>query len=118
MDQLFRNAVDQGWVPEGVSAAIRDGRLVIPVLAEHKRKIKGFVVDESATGQTIYMEPAEVLEANNEIRDLFHAERREVIKILKELTSQLRIHLPELYPSFHFLGIIDCTRAKAKFAMN
>lgn len=118
MDQLFRNAVDQGWVPEGVSAAIREGRVVIPVLAEHKRKIKGFVVDESATGQTVYMEPAEVLEANNEIRDLFHAERREVIKILKELTSQLRVHLPELYPSFSFLGIVDFTRAKAKLSID
>jgi len=118
MDQLFRHAADQGWVPDGVSAAIRDGRLVIPVLAEHKRKIKGFVVDESATGQTIYMEPAEVLEANNEIRDLQHAERREVIKILKELTSLLRMHLHELYPSFHFLGIIDFTRAKAKFSID
>lgn len=117
-DQLFRHAVEQGWVPEGVSAAIRDGRLVIPVLAEHKRKIKGFVVDESATGQTIYLEPAEVLEANNEIRDLLHAERREVIKILKELTAQLRNHLPDLYPSFHFLGVIDFTRAKAKFSID
>jgi len=118
MDQLFRNAADQGWVPEGVSAAIRDGRVVIHLLAENKRKIKGFVVDESATGQTVYLEPAEVLEANNEIRDLFHAERREVIKILKELTSHLRVHLPELYPSFHFLGIIDFTRAKAKFSID
>ncbi len=118
MDQLFRHAADQGWVPEGVSAAVRDGRLVIPVLAEHKRKIKGFVVDESATGQTIYLEPAEVLEANNEIRDLQHAERREVIKILKELTSLLRSHLPDVYPSFHFLGVIDFTRAKAKFSID
>lgn len=116
MDQLFRHAVGQGWVADGVSAAIRDGRLVIPVLAEHKRKIKGIIVDESATGQTIYMEPAEVLEANNEIRDLHHAERREVIKILKELTSLLRIHLPEVFPAFHFLGVMDFTRAKAKFS--
>lgn len=117
-DQLFRHAVEQGWVPEGVSAAIRDGRVVIPVLAEHKRKIKGFVVDESATGQTIYLEPAEVLEANNEIRDLLHAERREVIKILKEQTTVLRSHLPELYPGFDFLGIVDFTRAKAKFSID
>ncbi len=116
MDQLFRHAVGQGWVADGVSAAIRDGRLVIPVLAEHKRKIKGIIVDESATGQTIYMEPAEVLEANNEIRDLAHAERREVIQILKELTTVLRIHLPEIFPAFHFLGVMDFTRAKGKFS--
>ncbi len=117
-DQIFRQAVEHGWVPEGVSATIRDGRLVIPVLAEHKRKLQGYIMDESATGQTVYMEPAEVLEANNEIRDLLHAERREVVKILKELTSLLRIHLPELVQAYHFLSIIDFTRAKAKFSLD
>lgn len=116
VDQVFRNAVDQGWTPEGVSATIRDGRLVIPLLAEHKRKIRGFIMDESSTGQTIYLEPAEVLEANNEIRDLIHAERREVMRILKELTSLLRGHLDSLYPAYHFLGLIDFIRAKAKFS--
>lgn len=118
MDQLFRQAVDQGWVPEGVSPTIRDGRVVIPILAEHKRRIKGFVMDESSTGQTIYIEPAEALEANNEIRDLLHAERREVIKILKELTSHIRENLKDLIPAFNFLGFIDFTRAKAKFSMD
>ncbi len=118
IDQIFRQAVGSGWVPEGVSATIRDGRLVIPVLAEHKRKLHGFMVDESATGQTVYMEPSEVLEANNEIRDLLHAERREVVKILKELTSLLRIHLPELTKAYRFLATIDFTRAKAKFSLD
>jgi len=116
VDQIFRQAIDQGWVPEGVSTTIRDGRVVIPVLAEHKRKMHGFIVDESATGQTVYLEPAEVLEANNEIRDLLHAERREVIKILKDLTTLLRSHLPELTVAYHFLSIIDFTRSKAKLA--
>lgn len=116
MDQLFRHAVEQGWVPEGVSATIRDGRVVIPVLAEHKRRIKGFVMDESSTGQTVYIEPAEALEANNEIRDLLHAERREVIKVLRDLTSVIRLHVEQLIPAFDFLGTIDFTRAKAKFA--
>jgi len=118
IDQIFRQAVGNGWVPEGVSATIRDGRLVIPVLAEHKRKLHGFMVDESATGQTVYMEPSEVLEANNEIRDLLHAERREIIKILKELTSLLRTHLPELITAYQFLATIDFTRAKAKFSLD
>jgi len=116
IDQLFRQAVGNGWVPEGISTTIRDGRLVIPVLAEHKRKISGFIVDESATGQTVYLEPAQALEANNEIRDLIHAERREIIKILRELTTLIRKNLPELKDAYYFLALIDFTRAKAKFS--
>jgi DNA mismatch repair protein MutS2 len=116
-DQLFRNAVEQKWVPEGALPTIRDGRLVIPIQAEHKRKLKGFILDESATGQTVFMEPAEMLETNNEIRDLEHAEKREVIKVLKELTDALREELPALKQSFQFLSQIDFIRAKAKFAL-
>lgn len=115
-DQLFRNAVEEKWVPEGALPTVRDGRLVIPIQAEHKRRIKGFILDESATGQTVFMEPAEMLDVNNEIRDLEHAEKREVIKILKELTSRLREQLPALKLAFQFLGQIDFIRAKAKFA--
>ncbi|MEQ1586354.1 MAG: Smr/MutS family protein [Cyclobacteriaceae bacterium] len=118
VDQIFRQAVGHGWVPEGSSTTIRDGRLVIPVLAEHKRKLSGFIMDESATGQTVYMEPSEVLEANNEIRDLIHADRREVVKILRELTNLLRINLPELKEAYKFLSIIDFTRAKAKLSLD
>jgi DNA mismatch repair protein MutS2 len=116
IDQLFRQAVGNGWVPEGISTTIRDGRLVIPVLAEHKRKISGFIMDESATGQTVYLEPAQALEANNEIRDLIHAERREIIKILRELTTLVRENLPELRDAYYFLALLDFTRAKAKFS--
>jgi len=117
-EQIFRKAFSQGWVPDGVSPAIRDGRVVIPILSEHKRKLKGFIVDESATGQTIYLEPAEVLEANNEIRDLEHADRREVIKILKELTTLLRSHISDLRLAYQFLAWIDFIRAKAKLAQD
>ena len=116
-DQLFRQAVSNGWVPEGASITIREGRLVIPMMAEHKRKLKGFIMDESSTGQTIYMEPAEVLEANNELRDLFFAERREVVKILKELTSLLRQNIVEIQKAYVFLGQLDFIRAKARFAI-
>ncbi len=118
MDEAFKQAAANGWTPEGVSPTIRDGRVVIPILAEHKRKLRGFIMDESATGQTIYLEPAEVLEANNEIRDLIHAERREVVKILRELTSFLRQHLTELKLAYIFLGHLDFTRAKAKLAID
>ncbi|MBL7845230.1 MAG: Smr/MutS family protein [Cyclobacteriaceae bacterium] len=117
IDQVFRQAVAQQWVPEGALPTIRGGRLVIPVLAEYKRKLKGFIQDESATGQTVFMEPAEVLEANNEIRDLEHAERREVIRILIQLTDKLREEIPQLQLAYRFLGWIDFIRAKAKLAL-
>ena len=118
MDKLFRNAISQGWVPEGVSPSIRDGRVVIPVLTEHKRKVRGFIMDESATGQTVYIEPAEVLEGNNDIRDLEHAERREIVKVLKELTTVLRQNLLELNRAYYFLGQLELVRAKAKLAID
>lgn len=116
-DQLFRQAVSEKWVPEGALPTVRDGRVVIPILAEHKRRLRGFIIDESATGQTVFMEPAEMLDTNNEIRDLEHAERREVIKVLKEITDQLRGELPALRLSFQFLAQIDFIRGKAKFAL-
>lgn len=116
-DQIFRNAVAEKWVPEGALPTVREGRLVIPILAEHKRRLKGFILDESATGQTVFMEPAEMLDTNNGIRDLEHAEKREVIRILKELTSSLRSHLLELEQAFDFLAQIDFIRAKAKLSV-
>lgn len=116
-DQLFRQAVAERWVPEGALPTVRDGRVVLPIHAEHKRKMKGFILDESATGQTVFMEPAEMLDANNEIRDLEHAEKREVILILKGLTAAMRQELPALQDSFRFLGHIDFIRAKARFAL-
>lgn len=117
IDQAYRNAISQQWVPEGALPTIREGRLVIPILAEHKRRMKGFILDESATGQTVFMEPTDALDANNEIRDLEHAQKREVIRILKELTNQVRWKLPELETAFDFLGQLDFTRAKAKLAL-
>lgn len=118
VDSVYRQAIEQRWVPEGALPTIRDGRLVIPILAEHKRRMRGFILDESATGQTVFMEPTEALEANNEIRDLEHAERREVIRILRELTDELRTQLPPLRQAFEFLGQLDFIRAKAKFSID
>lgn len=116
-DQLFRNAVAEKWVPEGALPTFRDGRVVLPIYAEHKRKMKGFILDESATGQTVFMEPAEMLDVNNEIRDLEHAEKREIISILKQLTDSMRFDLPALEQSFQFLSQIDFIRAKARLAL-
>lgn len=118
VEQSYARAAEQGWVPDGSGATIRDGRLVIPIQAEHKRKLSGIIVDESSTGQTVYMEPADVLEANNEIRDLFHAERREIVKILKELTQLIHDNLIYLRPAYEFLGWIDFTRARARFSLD
>ncbi|MDQ2657600.1 MAG: endonuclease MutS2, partial [Bacteroidota bacterium] len=116
-DQLFRQAVAEKWVAEGALPTVRDGRIVLPIQAEHKRRVKGFILDESATGQTVFMEPAEMLDANNEIRDLEHAEKREIITILKAIASALRQELNALTSSFEFLSTIDFIRAKAKFAV-
>ena len=117
VDQVYRQAIEQQWVPEGALPTIREGRLVIPILAEHKRRMKGFILDESATGQTVFMEPTEVLEANNEIRDLEHAQKREVIKILKQLTDEIRNQLPDLKTAYYFLAQLDFIRAKAKLSL-
>lgn len=115
-DSVFRNALQEKWIPDGALPTIRDGRIVLPILAEHKRRFRGFILDESATGQTVFMEPAELLEANNEIRELEYAERREIIRILQELTAILRASLPDLRAGFNLLTIIDFIRAKARIA--
>lgn len=117
LDSIFRACNKNGYVPEGASMTIRDGRMVIPLNAEHKRRIKGFVHSESATGQTVYMEPEEVLDGNNQIRELEYSERREIIKLLTKLTNQIRVQVPELKKSYQFLGMMDFIRAKAKLAI-
>src|SRR5690606_34845022 len=117
MDSIFRSAKAKGYIPEDSSITIRGGRMVMPVLAGNKRKIKGFIHDESATSQTVYMEPDEVLDINNEVKDLEYMERREVQKILTQLTDTLRAFVPELRQAYHFLGLVDFIRAKARFAL-
>ncbi len=115
-EQIMRHALEQGWAPEGSNPTIRDGRLVIPVSAEHKRRIRGYVLDQSSTGQTVYLEPGEVMEANNDLRDLILDERKEIIRILTDLTNLLRQHQPELEQGYDFLGWLDFNRAKAKLS--
>ncbi|MCK6617652.1 MAG: Smr/MutS family protein [Cyclobacteriaceae bacterium] len=117
IEKAYRMAVAEQWVPEGGLPSIRQGRLAIPVLAEFKRKLKGYILDESATGQTVYIEPVEAIEVNNEIRDLEHAAQREVIRILKDLTSMLRMHIDDLKEAYRFLGYIDFTRARAMLSI-
>ncbi|WP_016777172.1 endonuclease MutS2 [Anaerophaga thermohalophila] len=116
MSAIMKKARQAGIVDADATVSIRDGRAVIPVSSANKRKIPGIVQDESATGKTAYIEPAEIVEINNEIRELGYAERREISKILLELSAFLRPYLEDMLFAFRFLGIIDFIRAKARFA--
>lgn len=117
LERIYRTAKNSGWVSDNMTLSVRDGRLVIPIMAEHKRKLKGFVHDESASGNMAFVEPAEVMEANNEIRDLEIKERREIYRILQQLTDFIRPYLTEMRKAYQFLGLMDFIRAKAKFAL-
>ena len=117
VEHLFKEAAAKRWVPEGMSPVVRGGRVVVPILAEYKRKLKGIIMDESATGHTVFMEPTEVIEANNEIRELELAQRREEIKILKAITAMLREQLDEVKSAFNFLAQLDFNQAKARLAV-
>src|SRR5690606_5084913 len=117
IDQVFKQAQNNGWTAEG-NLTIRDGRLCIPVLADNKRKLKGFIHDESASGQTVYMEPEEVFQLNNLLRDLEFDKRREKIRILIELTTELRPFVPVLLSYHGLLSKLDFVRAKALFAID
>lgn len=114
---ILRQAQSDGFVDKDVNPTMRDGRLVIPVSPAFKRKIKGIVHDESATGKTVFIEPEVVVEANNKIRELESRERREIIRILTSVTNEIRPRVDELFFSYEFLAQIDFIRAKALFAV-
>lgn len=116
MDSIYKSAVASNWVADG-SLTIRDGRMCIPILAENKRKIKGFIHDESASGQTVYLEPEEVFTLNNKLRDLEFDKRREIIRILIATTTELRPYIPILLSYHGFLTKLDFVRAKALFSI-
>ncbi|PLW95796.1 MAG: endonuclease MutS2, partial [Marinilabiliales bacterium] len=115
--KAFEQAQKAGYIPENSEITIRNGRQVIPLKAAEKRSISGFIHDESATGQTVFVEPVSSFEANNEIRELENEERREIIKILTLFTNTLRPFIEELLAAYRFLGIIDFIRAKALFSI-
>ncbi|WP_431424055.1 endonuclease MutS2 [Bacteroides hominis] len=117
LNSILRNAQSDGYVDKDVTPTMRDGRLVIPVAPGLKRKIKGIVHDESASGKTVFIEPAEVVEANNRIRELEGDERREIIRILTTFSNTLRPSIPEILQSYEFLAEIDFIRAKSHFAI-
>ena len=116
LQSILRAAQTEGWVDRDTAPTMRDGRLVIPVAPSFKRRIRGIVHDESATGKTVYIEPEAVVEANNRIRELEAEERREIVRILTAFTDVLRPLVPDILQSYAFLSVIDFIRAKALFA--
>ncbi|WP_455100910.1 endonuclease MutS2 [Prevotella denticola] len=113
---ILHSAQAEGLVEKDVSPTLRDGRLVIPVAPGLKRRISGIVHDESATGRTVYIEPSEVVEANNRIRELENEERREIIRILTEFAKKMRPNVPEILDSYSLMAAVDFIRAKAELA--
>ena len=113
MAKILKHAQAEGLVEKEVTVSIRDGRAVIPVLSSNKRKMRGIVHDESATGRTSYIEPEEIVETNNRIRELESAERREIVRILTKFTDELRPYAEDLERSYEILGVLDFIRAKA-----
>lgn len=118
ISRTLAHAKHEGWAPENAEVTIRNGRLVIPMIDTHRRKIKGFIHDESATRQTAYLEPSEVVELNNDLRELEFAERHEIQKILAHFSDSLRPQIDQLVNAYWFLARIDFIRAKARFALS
>ena len=117
LNNILRRAQADGLVEKDASPTMRDGRLVIPVAPALKRKMGGIVHDESASGKTVFIEPAEVVEANNRIRELEAEEKREIIAILSAFSQELRPQVPQLLQAYDFLGEMDFIRAKAELAI-
>jgi len=117
LEDLLKDYKKQGYTKEDAEITFRDGRLVVPVNAEYKRTVKGFVHDTSNTGQTVFIEPESVATFNNEVRELQIAERQEIIRILTQLTDKVRPHIENLEKANYMLGVLDFIRAKARLAL-
>ena len=117
LERILKKYIKDGYSSEEVNITIRNGRLVIPVRAEFKRVAGGFIHDESASGQTAFIEPSSLVELNNDIRDLYYKEKREIIRILIALTDLIRPEVDNLRKCYEFVGIMDFIRAKALYAI-
>ncbi len=116
MRRVISRAVEGGYLEKDVTPTVRDGRLVLPVAPMHKRKISGIVHDESATGKTFFIEPAEIVEINNRSRELEIEERREIMRIFAELTALMRPCIPRMLESYGVMGELDFIMAKGEYA--
>ena len=117
LQAILQSAKSSGIVESDASISIRDGRAVIPVTAANKRKLNGFIHDESATGKTFYVEPAEVVELNNLLRELEYEERREIVRILTAFTEVVRADIKDVERTEEFMAVVDMVRAKARWAV-
>ena len=117
LNQVLNNAKRAGIVDADAIVSMRDGRAVIPVSAGNKRKLNGFIHDESATGKTFYIEPVEIVELNNQLRELEYAERREIVRLLTEFTDELRPDAEPIATAGEYLAEMDAVRAKARWAI-
>ncbi len=117
ISHTLARAKREGWAPSDAEVTIRDGRPVIPLHTTHRRKIRGLIQDESATRQTAFVEPSEVVELGNDLRELDFDERHEIQRILLAFSDRLRPLLPQLDEAYRFLARIDFLRAKARVAV-
>lgn len=116
LEKVWQQYKKQGFIKDDLGPTLRDGRMVLPVPSEHKRHVKGFIHDASSSGQTLYIEPEELLNANNELKNLDLKERQEIVKILTKVTNSIRPEIPSLKNANSYLGMIDFIRAKARLA--
>ena len=118
MSAILKKAQEEGIVDADAGVSVRDGKMLIPVSAANKKRISGFIYDESASGKTAFIEPAEVVELDNQIKELQFSEQREILRILLEFTDFMRPYIPELLDAAHYLGEIDFLMAKAQTALD
>ncbi len=118
LKKIITQAKQDHLVETDAEMTVRDGRLCLPVPAAFKRRLKGFIHDESSSGQTVFIEPQEVFDSNNDLRDLQLAESREIHRILTEITRNIRPFIPDILTAYDFLGYLDFVRAKAKLALD
>ena len=118
MSAILKRAQEEGIVDSDAGVSVRDGKMLIPVSAANKKRIPGFIYDESASGKTAFIEPAEVVELDNQIKELQFSEQREIVRILYEFSEFLRPYIPELVESAKYLGEIDFIMAKAQIALD
>ena len=118
MTAILKKAQEEGIVDSDAGVSVRDGKMLIPVSAANKKRLPGFIYDESATGKTAFIEPAEVVELDNQIKELKFSEQREIVRILFEFTEFLRPYIPDLLDAARYLGEIDFIMAKAQVALD
>jgi DNA mismatch repair protein MutS2 len=118
MSAILKRAQEEGIVDADAGVSVRDGKMLIPVSAANKKRIAGFIYDESASGKTAFIEPAEVVELDNQIKELQFSEQREILRILLEFTEFMRPFIPDLLDAARYLGEIDFLMAKAQVALD